>query len=234
MSSTDSADESTTICLSPPKKRSKKSHFDIKTKGMILNVYKHETEENPLQLKDEIINKVANKTGVCSRSVYNIIREYTTNHKFSAPKTNQNRKKIVDLVDDFSRNAIRRIVHQYFFRNELPTLDKVLKDINDTPDLPNFKRTTFYRLLKSLNFTYQKRGRNSLLLDRDEIVLWRREYLKKIKSYRNENRKIYFLDETWVNAGHTKSKIWVDNSVTSSRQAFLDGLSTGLKNPSGK
>lgn len=57
---------------------------------------------------------------------------------------------------------------------------------------------------------------------------------KKIKSFRNDIRKIYFVDETRVNAGYTKSKIWLDNSITSSRQAFSDGLSTKLKNPSDK
>ncbi|KAH9627806.1 hypothetical protein HF086_000191 [Spodoptera exigua] len=33
---------------------------------------------------------------------------------------------------------------------------------------------------------------------------------------------------------HTVKKTWVDKKVTSSRQAFLEGLTTGLKNPSGK
>ncbi|XP_074039431.1 uncharacterized protein [Leptinotarsa decemlineata] len=42
------------------------------------------------------------------------------------------------------------------------------------------------------------------------------------------------MDETWINAGHTTPKVWVDETVTSSRRAFLDGLSTGLTNPSGK
>ncbi|RVE47972.1 hypothetical protein evm_007380 [Chilo suppressalis] len=41
--------------------------------------------------------------------------------------------------------------------------------------------------------------------------------------------------ETWVNAGHTTKKTWSDGSIKSSRQAFLDGLTTGLKNqPTGK
>ncbi|KAL3279003.1 hypothetical protein HHI36_016519 [Cryptolaemus montrouzieri] len=42
------------------------------------------------------------------------------------------------------------------------------------------------------------------------------------------------VDETWVNAGHTKSSIWVDASIKTARQAFQEGLSTGLKNPTGK
>lgn len=60
-------------------------------------------------------------------------------------------------------------------------------------------------------------------MDREEIVLWRRDYLIKIKSFREQNRKIYYLDETWVNAGHTTSNVWVDETITTSRKAFLEG-----------
>ena len=51
---------------------------------------------------------------------------------------------------------------------------------------------------------------------------------------KEKNRKIYFLDETCINAGHTKSKVWIDQTVKSARQAFFSGLSTGLRNPAGK
>lgn len=34
--------------------------------------------------------------------------------------------------------------------------------------------------------------------------------------------------------GYTLSKTWVDTKIQSSRQAFLDGLTTGLKGPTGK
>ncbi|XP_049272628.1 uncharacterized protein LOC125758899 [Rhipicephalus sanguineus] len=43
---------------------------------------------------------------------------------------------------------------------------------------------------------------------------------------RKEKRAVYYLDETWVNAGHTKEKVWED--------AFRKGLITGLRAPSGK
>ncbi|XP_062532866.1 uncharacterized protein LOC134201642 [Bombyx mori] len=42
------------------------------------------------------------------------------------------------------------------------------------------------------------------------------------------------MDETWVNAGHTVSKAYVDTTITSKRQAFMEGLSTGAKNPTSK
>lgn len=41
-------------------------------------------------------------------------------------------------------------------------------------------------------------------------------------------RPIYYLDETWINPGHTRSKVWEDQSVTSSSDAQKKGLTTGL------
>lgn len=73
-----------------------------------------------------------------------------------------------------------------------------------------------------------------MLIEKDEIIIWRRNYLRQLKTYREENREVFFLDETWINAGHTTSKVWVDETVKHKRHAFVEGLSTGLKNPSGK
>jgi hypothetical protein len=52
--------------------------------------------------------------------------------------------------------------------------------------------------------------------------------------FRSKDRKIYFLDETWLNEGHATSKVWVDSAVKSRKQAFLSGLSSILKELTGK
>ncbi|XP_049764494.1 uncharacterized protein LOC126092808 [Schistocerca cancellata] len=106
--------------------------------------------------------------------------------------------------------------------------------VNEDADLANFRRTTFYKLLREMNFIYVRRARDSMLIDRDDIFLWRRRYLRTINQLRDEGRPIYYLDETWVNAGHTRSYVWVDDTINSSKRAFLSGLSTGSKGPSGK
>jgi len=64
--------------------------------------------------------------------------------------------------------------------------------------------------------------------------LWRSKYIEDIRKYRSQGRTIYYLDETWVNAGDCTNKVWRDNTITSHRDAFLNGLSTGTPNPSGK
>nr|CAH7754016.1 unnamed protein product [Callosobruchus chinensis] len=118
------------------------------------------------------------------------------------------RKRISLTSAMYESGAIRRIVHNFFFRNEFPTVDKVLKVVNDDKDLPSFRRI-------------QKTRKEQLIVRKRGDC-----YLETRISEENQ--------ETWVNAGHTQQKVWMDSSVKSSRQAFMDGLSTGLKNPSGK
>ena len=72
------------------------------------------------------------------------------------------------------------------------------------------------------------------LNEKDKIVLWRRRYLLNIRKYREEGRTIYYLDETWVNAGNCTSKTLLDKTIKSPSDAFLQGLTTGSQNPSGK
>lgn len=58
--------------------------------------------------------------------------------------------------------------------------------------------------------------------------------MKSIKKLREEGRHIYYLDETWVNAGDVCSKVWIDKTIKSKKDAFLKGLSTGPLNPTQK
>ncbi|KAJ8916253.1 hypothetical protein NQ315_016393 [Exocentrus adspersus] len=204
-SDTESADETKQLTIaSRPKKRLKLNHLDVETKESIVNIYMSEFHENLTTPLVEIKKRVAAKVGVSVKTVFRVVKEYNTTQTLSAPKTRE-RKRTFDYVNEFEGETIRRTVHQYFFKNETPTIEKILKNVNDNPELPNFKKTTFYKLLKKLNFKFQHHGRNSMLSDKDEIRVWRREYLEKVKQYRSENRKIYYLDELWISEGNTTS-----------------------------
>jgi len=111
-------------------------------------------------------------------SVYRIESEYREKGTFSSGgKTPSISKSVLGKVTEFDEICIRRIVHSFFFKkHEIPTLKKVLHCVNENPDLPNFKITSFNRLLKLMNFRYTKRSRDSILTEKDEIILWRRNY----------------------------------------------------------
>ncbi|VVC38981.1 Hypothetical protein CINCED_3A022898, partial [Cinara cedri] len=115
-------------------------------------------------------------------------------------------KTYKDLYDDLQLGTIRRHVHSFWFNKTIPTLDKILTVIKNDDSLPNISRSNLNNnLLKFMNFVYTKQSRNSALIEKDEIILGRRRYLLNIKKYREEGR-----------------------------HAFVQGLTTGSQNPSGK
>ncbi|KAJ4430254.1 hypothetical protein ANN_22466 [Periplaneta americana] len=85
----------------------------------------------------------------------------------------------------------------------------------------------------ALTFTPQRK-RDPLLVDRDDIIAWRHSYLQFIKRHRVASRSIMCIDETWINAGSTTFKSWIDKTVTSALDARRKLLTTGNKLTSGK
>lgn len=166
--------------------------------------------------------------------VQTTVSEYNQTKTVTSPNRKRMRAGVVDKLDDFDKNAIRRKVHSFWHNRQLPTLAKVLTAINEDDTLPNMKETSMRKVLKSLNFQYTKRQRNSILTEKRDLLSWRRKYLMTIRNFREEGRPIYYLDETWLNTGDCVNKVWIDKTVTSSRMAFLEGLSTGPQNPTGK
>jgi len=56
--------------------------------------------------------------------------------------------------------------------------------INEDDTLPNLKLSSFRKILKDLKFVYAKKSRNSALIEREYIIIWRRRYLDQIRKYR--------------------------------------------------
>ncbi|KAJ8912064.1 hypothetical protein NQ315_016753 [Exocentrus adspersus] len=204
-------------------------HLTLTEKQSIVNMYKQSLIDQPTLKMIAVVDNISVAMGVAKSTVYRTLKEY----KVFTPYRG-GRPKIIANFDEGTKNIVRQIVHGFFIKNELPTLDKIANKLRNEPDLPQISRSSLYTFLKEINFRYVKRNRKSILIERHDIVRWRLGYLNSIKEFRKENRPIYYLDETWVNECHSKEKVWVDNSITSRRDAFIQGLSTGLKNPSGK
>ncbi|KAH9382610.1 hypothetical protein HPB48_003210 [Haemaphysalis longicornis] len=69
-----------------------------------------------------------------------------------------------------------------YANREIPTLDSVRKAVNEDDDVPNFTKTTLWKLLKDMGFTYDKSIRNV------GIIVWRCRYLRAIKEFRRRGR----------------------------------------------
>lgn len=217
-------------------KARRRKNLTLEEKKMVINVYEGLRERDPNISTSAAVKLCSFLTKVSETTVYSCLKSKASCEDLSTfpamPKKTRGRKPVE--IDNDTRQCIRRIIHSFFLRNEVPSAKKIEMAIAADDSLPSISNYLLLKTLKDMKFRYLKRNRNSLLIEKPEIVLWRRNYIRKIRQFRREGRKVYWMDETWLNAGHTVNKVWQDLSVTSSRQAFLEGLSTGLKAPSGK
>lgn len=164
--------------------------------------------------------------GIGESTINRTISEYNKTKQVTSPKKKRVRKSYRDIYDEFSRNVIRRHVHSIWFQREIPTVDKIHQVVSNDESLPLISRTNLFHLLKELDFRYNKRGKNSALTEKNEIVIWRRRYLESIKKYREEGRHLYYLGETWINIGECTNNTY-DIKITSNRNTFLIALHIG-------
>lgn len=215
-------------------KRQQGKHFSRKEKCLVMNVLRYFLAT----MNVAAAVKEASKALCCTeRSIYAIKKEEQSRGLMS-PKKRPKRKGVqvndrLHTYDQDIQSIIRRKVHSFFIENIPPTMSTILSAINTDDDLPNFKRTTLFHLLKDMGFEFQKMGRKSILIERDDIIRWRHKYLRSIRKFREEGKYIVYTDESWVNVGHAVNKAWCDTTIQSARQAFIEGLSTGLRLPSG-
>ncbi|CAN7988535.1 unnamed protein product, partial [Ixodes pacificus] len=92
--------------------------------------------------------------------------------------------------DSFTLSALRRKVHRYFIRNQAPTADKILSDVTSDPEtgLPKPSISMMRRLLNDIGFAFRKRKRNSALLEREDIIVWRQKHLRTIREMQKQKR----------------------------------------------
>ena len=90
-------------------------------------------------------------------------------------------------------------------------MTKLSKKLKEEINFP-YGRTHLFRLLKTLGFKYKKRGRESILNERSDLIMWRESFLRRIREIREKEpqREIVYTDETWLNGGHRVKKEWVD------------------------
>ena len=67
-------------------------------------------------------------------------------------------------------------------------------------------------LLIKVGFKFTRRGRNSLIHERQDLIAERAKFIRRIREIREKEpqRKIVYTDETWLNENHRLKKEWVD------------------------
>jgi hypothetical protein len=130
---------------------------------MIINFYKRiiqrqiENPDSPRLKYKEMIEEISKSCGIGRRTIITTLSEYKNRGTVTSPNKKKCRLDVTKKVDDFDKNAIRQKVHSFWLNRNIPTLTKILTAVNEDNSLPNFKRSTFHKMLKSMNFVYQKK-----------------------------------------------------------------------------
>lgn len=214
------------------KKRQGES-YSAREKQMIFNAFTYFARNMNVTRAVEETSKAL----LCSKATVYVVRREKENptpesHVKEGNLTRKNSR--LHIYNEDVQMLVRRKVHSFFLQNIPPTVSMILTAVNNDEEIPNFSRSTLYRFLGDIGFTFETIGKKVMLMDRDDIIRWRHDYLRTIKKYREEGRNIVYTDETWINTGHFVTKAWTDNTVSTSRQAFIENLSTGINAPKGR
>ena len=170
-----------------------------------------------------VVERTAAATGVSVRTVKYINKEITSQDgTLLTPLKRYSASRVRINPDEFDREIIRRVVHEFYVRKEYPTLAAVLEKVKEECRFPG-GRYCLWRVLREMGFNYKKKDGKQFIYERADILVQRNTYLQHILKHRREKKTLIYMDETWVNAHHTNQYIWVDH----------DGKG-GWKVPSGK
>lgn len=106
-----------------------------------------------------LIKRTAKLTQVSERTLYRWTSQLEKAGRVVSPKKRscgrgcQRAKK----VDNFDLSVLRRMVHSFFQRGEIPTCAKVVQCFKEDETLPTVSTATMHRMLKKLGFLYKKK-----------------------------------------------------------------------------
>ena len=89
--------------------------------------------------------------------------------------------------------------------------------------------STTYSVLKSMGFRFvQAHATNHAILIENQFVIdLRKNFITKIRKFRQDGRTIYYFDESYCNAHHAPTRVLTDTTVKSAKDAEERGLTTG-------
>ncbi|XP_074025897.1 uncharacterized protein [Leptinotarsa decemlineata] len=150
--------------------------YSCKEKTIILNVFKYFKNTYPEKCVTEIVRRTAKATGCSEKSVFQFRKEEASVEGFKEPSKTKIRKNIninsrFIKYDDNVRQEIRNIIYDLKYRNIIPSLSLILKNVNGNEKLPNFSLMTLRRLLFDMGFCYEKEknGNKSILVEKTSI-----------------------------------------------------------------
>lgn len=196
----------------------------------IINFMEREGEANaPLKDFKKVQERVALSTGLSLRNVQCIKREMKAiedgeKGMFTTPNKKRRKTAPKTDLDDFDLGVLRRyIINFYVTDKKVPTLRRIHRKFAEENNY-NGSRESIRKVMRKIGFRWIKTKSNrKLLMEKPDIQQKRLNYLRNLKRYREENRPVVYMDETYIHSSHTHKKSWSDNTNEGLRQPVSKG-----------
>ncbi|MGH9701391.1 MAG: transposase, partial [Candidatus Acidiferrales bacterium] len=188
----------------------------VQVQRLVLNIYECLKAERSATSDNDIIKRICVLTKLTHSTVYRVIRAgEVINHSVKRKRNDQSFPKI----DDAAKDVICRSVYNIYKENKVPTLEMIRDKLRGYPDYQYKSLETLRNILIHCGFKYKKINNRMVIMESQRIVKLRQEYLRKIKVFREANKNIVYLDETWFDTHDIVKYGWVDKSQNCSLNA---------------
>ena len=169
--------------------------------------------------------KTVDATGLSKRTVDAVLAEKRSlgGGEFESPRKCYKKSRVRVDPDDFDIFAIPKTVHQFYDQKTHPTLCKLHSTLKER-GLFGAGRTTLWKLLHKIGFSYRKVNDKRYVYEQRRIINWHHKYLCRLRKNRREGKTVIYLDETWANAWRTRVE----------KDDASGGTVGGIRKPMGK
>ena len=151
------------------------SRLTSQSRNLVINVLEYFTFGGLFKTSKEITKATAEATKLSERTIQRIKSERMKfpEGKIKSPPPRKRKSTVVDNLDNFERDCVRRELLAFYERGDILTLSSLLPKVKEPPI--NFSGA-LHKILKKLGFEYKKvtSGR-MILMERKDIVIARKQ-----------------------------------------------------------
>lgn len=155
-------------------------------KEIIKNVYNFLIKKEcsaPLKVTSEMV-------GVPYTTVRDIIENKGNSRK------SRNSEKFLNISKELGIE-IKKVIYQMYKENKVPTTASLKLKLLELGYDISYCEEWFRKYLRSIGFNYSTLNQRLSIMESTRLKRMRWDYINEIRRYRQENRNIVYLDETW-------------------------------------
>lgn len=120
---------------------------------------------------------------------------------------------IPKALDPSLVKKLKTTIYDCYRNNEIPTVEIIMAKLKNGGHEVKFCDRTLHNWLKKMGFKFKTINKRQAICESRRIIELRNIYLEEITKYRQENRHICYLDETWYDTHDTVKKGWTDGTT---------------------